>query len=196
MIKRLLVVAFVILGVGLLVVQSVAAHERRKIGGGKYEVEVGWETEPTLVNQINAATITIFQADGRTVVEGAEKTLRVQIAFGGGTPKEFPLKASWGKPGYYVANLIPTRAGSYLFTFTGTIDGTPINETFESGPGRFDDVAASDDLYFPPVASITAELKAIREEVGTARLIGIGGVVVGIVGLVLGGAAFATRKRS
>jgi hypothetical protein len=196
MIKRLLVVAFVVLGVGLLLIEPVAAHERRKIGGGKYEVEVGWEVEPTLVNQINAATITIYQADGRTVVEGAEKTLRVQIAFGGGTPKEFPLKASWGKPGYYVANLIPTRAGSYLFTFTGTLDGTVINETFESGPGRFDDVAASDDIYFPPVASTSAELKAIREEVGTARLIGIGGGVVGIVGLVLGGAALATRKRS
>jgi hypothetical protein len=190
-----MVLLVIALMTGLWMTQPVSAHERRKIGGGKYEVEVGWDKEPTLANQSNAATIMIYQADGKTIVEGAEKTLHIKIAFGGGEPKEFPLKATWGKPGYYVANIIPTRAGSYLFTFTGTIDGTPIEETFESGPGRFADVASSDDLYFPSIASTTAELKAIRDEVGTVRSIGIAGVVIGIVGVIAGGAAFATRKR-
>jgi hypothetical protein len=158
-------------------------------------VEVGWDIEPAIANQPNAATIMVYQSDGKTVVEGVEKTLQVQIAFGGGQPKPFPLKATWGKPGYYVANIIPTRAGSYLFTFSGTIEGTPINETFESGPGRFDNVASSDDLYFPPVPSTSAELQAIRGEVGAARLIGLVGLVVGVIGIMIGGAAFITRKR-
>lgn len=197
--KRLIVHLFtglIVLTIGFMTLSPVTAHERRKIGDGKYEVEVGWEIEPTISNQPNAATLMIYQADGKTVVEGAEKTLRIMIAFGGGTPKEFPLKASWGKPGYYVANIIPSRAGSYLFTFTGTLDGTPINETFESGPGRFDDVAPSDDLYFPAATSGAADLKALRDELGAARTVGLIGLVMGLIGLLTGGAALVTRKRS
>ncbi len=191
-----LVIASIILWMcGTLGVQTASAHERRKIGG-KYEVEVGWDREPTYANQPNAATIMVYKADGRTIVEGLEKTLKIKIAFGGSEPKDFPLKANWGKPGYYVADLIPTRAGSYLFTFTGVIEDTPINETFESGPGRFDDVAASDDLYFPPTGSTSTELKTLRDEIGTARTIGIGGGIIGAVGLLVGIAALATRRRS
>lgn len=196
--KRLyfIVTLLLVLVSSLWLVQPVSAHERRKIGGGKYEVEVGWDQEPTITNQPNAATIMIYQADGKTVVEGAEKTLRIKIAFGGGEPKEFPLKSSWGKPGYYVANIIPTRAGSYLFTFTGTIDGTTIDETFESGPGRFDDVASSDDLYFPPVVSTAAEVKALRDEISAARMIAFIGIAIGVLGVLAGGVALLTRKRS
>jgi hypothetical protein len=49
----------------------------------------------------------------------------------------------------YVADFIPSRSGTFIFNFTGSIEGSPINERFESGPGRFDDVASLDALQFP-----------------------------------------------
>jgi hypothetical protein len=173
--------------------QFVLAHERRTIAN-KYEVEVGWDVEPTLVNQMNAATIAVYKAGTEQPVEGVEKTLRVKIAFGGNEPKEFRLQSVWGKPGYYVAKIIPTRVGGYIFTFTGDIEGTPVNETFESGPGRFEDVASIDDLQFPPVTAAN-EVRLAREEASAARTIGFVGIGLGAVGIVIGGAALLSRRR-
>src|SRR5919202_6450359 len=92
------------------------AHERRTIAGGKYDVTVGWDSEPTYVNLKNGASIRIMQAGTNTPVQGAEKTLKVQIRQGA-TTKEFPLRAVFGQPGYYVADILPTRAGDYQWTF-------------------------------------------------------------------------------
>src|SRR5260221_243362 len=140
--------ALVTLMLVLAMPRAAFAHERRTIAG-KFDVVVGWDKEPVLVGQPNGAGIMIYKTGTQDVVEGAEKSLKVQIAFGGNTPKEFDLQASDETKGYYLASLIPTRAGSYIFTFVGTIDGTPINEKFESGPNRFDDLTTGEDLQLP-----------------------------------------------
>src|SRR4051812_41272206 len=90
------------------------AHERRTVAGGKYDVVVGWDVEPAYQGQKNGAGIRISQAatSPAVPVEGADRTLRVQIRQGAQT-KEFPLRAVFGQPGYYLADIIPTRAGDY-----------------------------------------------------------------------------------
>src|SRR5687767_12776251 len=75
------------------------AHERREVG--KYQVVVGFSEEPALQGEPNGAQITISEGD--RPVEGLANSLRVTIAAGGGTPKEFPLRAVFGQPGRYVA---------------------------------------------------------------------------------------------
>jgi len=174
------------------------AHERRAIGGGKYVAVVGWDTEPAYQDQLNAATIRIMRADTSQPVEGLEKSLTLQIAFGGGQPREFPLRAVFQQPGAYAADIQPTKAGSYVWTLSGTIEGTPINETFESGPGRFDDVESGTAVQFPspaadPAAAI-ADAQAARAEAASARTLGIAGIVIGGLGLLAAIAAFATRR--
>ena len=174
----------------------VFAHEDRTIAG-KYDVEVGWYREPSFVNQANAAYIGVFKAGTKEAVLGVEKTLKVNVAFGGGAPKEFTLHAVEDEPGHYIADLTPTRTGSYIFTFVGDIEGAAINERFESGPGRFDDVDRADAVQFPqplpdPLA-LQNEVKAARDEASTTRLIAIAGVVIGILGLAVGGVALRRR---
>jgi hypothetical protein len=173
------------------------AHEQRTIAG-KYDVEVGWDREPTYVNQPNAATIYVTRASNHEGIAGLEKTLQLKIAYGGNTPKAFALRPVFTKKGLYLADIIPTKAGSYIFNFVGTIEDTPVDEKFESGPGRFDDVMAVDQLEFPQAAldgqTLASDLKAARDEANTARLLAMGGLVTGILGLIVGGVALVRRK--
>src|SRR5579872_1954286 len=78
------------------------AHETRTIGGGKYDVVVGWDAEPASVNQKNAAGIRISKAGTNPAqpVTGAESTLKVQIQQGAQS-RTFDLRAVFGQPGYY-----------------------------------------------------------------------------------------------
>jgi hypothetical protein len=177
--------------------EIVLAHETRTIAG-KYEVEVGWEKEPAYANQPNAATILVRRVGSGEPVEGVEKTLKFKIAFGGNESKEFPLRASFQKRGFYTAELIPTRMGNYIFQFVGTIEDTPVDEKFESGPGRYEPVTGQQDLQFPQAApdtiTLMSELNTVRDEVNTARTMAIVGIVVGLLGTIIGVVA-TVRKR-
>src|ERR1700730_16380803 len=137
-------------GAALLLPGTALAHERRTIAGGKYEVVVGWDVEPTHLNERNAATIRINMAgtDPAVPVEGAEKSLKVQIRQGAQT-KEFPLRAIFGQRGYYGADIVPTRVGDYVWTFVGSVNGDQVNEKFDSADGKFDAVVPPTSLEFP-----------------------------------------------
>ncbi len=114
-----------------------------------------------------------------------------------------------GKDGGYVAPFIPTVPGPYRFRFVGTIDGLPIDETFTSGPGTFDDVRSATEAQFPrPVPSAreiagvaTAAQRQARDAAdasATALTIAVAGLVIGGLGLVTGAglALYAFRRRS
>ena len=134
-------------------------------------------------------------------VEGLESTLKVLVAAGGSEPREFPLRAVFGAPGTYVADFVPTRTGSYIFTFTGTIEGNPINERFESGPGRFDDVRAITTIQFPePLPSaieLREELAVAKAAIRTAQALAFGGLGAGAASVLVAGMAIlmASRRR-
>ena len=86
----LLLIVFVLLALPATAV----AHERRTLAGGKYDVVVGWDVEPAYQGLKNGATIRISQGGSNPAVpvEGADKTLKVQIRQGAQT-KEFALAA-------------------------------------------------------------------------------------------------------
>ncbi len=134
-------------------------------------------------------------------VEGLETTLKVLVAAGGSEPREFPLRAVFEAPGTYVADFVPTRTGSYIFTFTGTIEGHPINERFESGPGRFDDVQAITTIQFPESlpsgTELQEELAVVKSSARTAQALAFGGLGAGAVGVLAAGMAIlmASRRR-
>ncbi len=176
------------------------AHERRTIGGGKYEAVVGFDKEPAFTGQPNAASIRITKAGTQDPVEGVEKTLKVAIAFGGGEAKEFALRSVFGQKGSYVADFLPTKAGSYIFTFRGDIEGTSINERFESGPGRFNDVQSVEALQFPQTVpdalALTHEVKAAKGEAAMARNLAIAGIAFGVVGVAIGLILVVNRRQA
>jgi hypothetical protein len=179
---------------------NASAHERRDVGAGKYQVVVGFITEPAIEGEPNGVDFRVTNKETNKPVEGVEKTLKVALQAGGGAPKEMPLRARFGQPGAYTADLIPTRAGAYIFTFTGDIEGAAINERFESGPGRFNDVTSAETLQFPePVASASVLQRQLRDAEARAQqatTFGYAGVGLGLLGTVVGLAALLRRPRS
>jgi hypothetical protein len=186
---------------GLLVVPSTAlAHERRTIGHGNYDVVVGWDQEPSYVGLKNGASIRISQAgsDPAVPVEGADKTLKVHIRQGA-TIKEFPLRAVFGQPGYYMADIVPTRAGDYQWVFVGTLNGHPIGETFDTADGKFDVVRAASALEFPvsspDPAQATADMASAQAAAQGARTLALVGIGVGALGLLVAIGVWLMRPR-
>lgn len=188
-----------------LVPAGATAHDRRDLIGGKYQAVVGFLNEPAIEGQLNGIDLTITDmskkdANGKgTPVEGLEKTLKAAVSFGGGgATKEIPLVARFSMPGRYTGTFMPTEAGAYTFHLFGTINDQTVDERFESGPGRFNDVEALASVQFPHPGSVPAhvqaELDAAQSRANNARLFGIAGLVLGI--LSLGTAGFALTRRT
>lgn len=186
-----------------------SAHEHREVG--KHELVVGFQNEPSYVNQPNGIWVKVTepaaggeQAEGKPV-EGLEKTLKAEV-ISGDDKMSVPLRAAFGEPGVYLGDFIPTKVGDYQFHFTGTVAGQALDETFESGPGRFDSVKSVVELQFPDKQPSTSELQTslqearnaasqARDAASQARTVGYVGIGVGALGLLAALAALAMRGR-
>jgi hypothetical protein len=200
--QRLIAVgSFAVLCALLAAPSTSLAHERRAVVGGKYDVVVGWDIEPSFVGQKNAASIRVSRAGTNPAepVTGLENSLRVEITQGAQT-KTFNLRAVFGQPGYYQADLLPTRAGDFVWTFSGSIGSDQINEKFDSADGKFDAVQASSGLEFPIAAAdpeqVTAEVQSARDAAQSAQTMGLLGVALGALGLVAALVLWITRPRA
>ncbi len=193
--KRVVSAAFMLaIAWTLLLAHPALAHERRTVG--KYEFVVGFLNEPAYLNQPNAASLTVTDTETKKPVEGLDQTLKVEVLYGG---KILPLnlRARFGQPGAYVADFIPTKAGTYIFRFIGNIDALKVDEKFESGPGRFNDVQDTAALQFPeklpaPLHS-AAQIKAAQETAASAQAIALAGLGIGGLGVIM--AALALRRK-
>lgn len=199
--RRIAAVAVLALLVSLLAAPATTlAHERRTIGGGKYDVVVGWDTEPAYVNRQNAAGIRVSKAGTNPAqpVLGVEQTLRLQIRQGGQT-RDLQLRTVFGQPGYYVADVVPTRAGDYILTFTGNIGADQINEAFDSANGKFDTVQATSAIEFPLAApdpdQVGTQLQAANAVAQRALLVGYIGAGLGVLGCLIALGVWLTRSR-
>ena len=210
------------------------AHEHRTIGD--YELTVGWTGEPAFEGEKNGIDFRVMNVAGAaphddeaeasaghqagaeeeaTVepvpVEGLEETVQVEITYNDtGDRVTMPLRAVFNGPGKYTADLFPTAAGHYTFRFFGTIEGTTIDETFDSSEGGFSEIRAVDESQFPVKVASPRELEAAIQGLSTstedsaevasssddtARTIGYVGIALGVVGIVVGGAGFAAARR-
>ena len=187
------------------------AHESRNIG--KYRFVVGFNVEPAFASEVNGTQVTITNTETSQPVLNAQQTLKVEVTQGS-VKKEMAMTAVSATPGRYVATFIPTKDGQYIFRFFGELEGTQINETFMSGPGRFSDVQPLSAVQFPPetsaattdtsaqtaqiqrqVTGLEASLRQAQDAANTARTIGFAGIIAGVVGIAIAAVAF-TRKNS
>lgn len=175
---------------------SVSAHERRNVS--KYEFMVGFIVEPPFEGQKNGVDFRVTDTETKKPVEGAEKTVQVEITHvPSGVSGTFKLRTIFRDPGHYTSDLIPTAPGQYQFRFFGNIEGTPVNETFVSGPGRFNDVGAAAELQFPQklpeFREVTGAVKGAqtsaqeaRDMASSSRALAYAGIVLGALGIILG----------
>jgi hypothetical protein len=166
-------------------------HERRSVG--PYTFVVGWLNEPAYVNAMNSLDLTVTETNGGKAVEGLEKTLKADLAFGGSTtPLPLTLAARFGQPGKYSGFVLPTRVGEYIFHITGTVGTLNVDEKFESGPGRFGAIESTDPLQYPTKLVSNADLAARLDQLQTLV---IAGIVLGGLALLATGAGLFMRRR-
>lgn len=195
-----LVVAVSIATAGLMASIGLAsAHEGRHVG--EYEIVVGFLHEPAIVEEPNGLELRVMKGEGDAAqpVEGLADTLQAEVIYGDQTmPLE--LRPAFGEPGAYQAEFIPTAEGAYTFHIFGTIEGTPIDERFTSGPETFSEVQSRADLSFPKRVPAASEIEGMvaraSDTAATARLLGIAGLVVGLLGLIAGGSGLALARRA
>lgn len=173
---------------------------------GDYLLVVGFAVEPAFEGQPNGAEVFITHHSDGEPVEGIADTLQVEIThIPSGVSKIFELQEAFGEPGRYIAHFIPTAPGAYRFRFFGQIEEQTVDATFESGSGSFDEVQPQTNIQFPEPLPAGRELEAaVRgsqqtsdEALATAtstRIIAIGGLLSGLVGLGLGLTAILRRK--
>jgi len=186
-----------LLAAALMLPGIALAHDQRDVGS--YHFAVGFLNEPSLVDQMNGIDLTITKAADKSPVEGADKTLKAEVIVGGNA-KSMPitLAARFGMPGKYAGYFMPTATGSYTFHFFGTINGEQVDQRFESGPGRFDDVQDVSALQFPnklpDPAAIGGDVRSAQSAANQGRILGAVGLVLGLAGLVLGGMAWSRAR--
>jgi hypothetical protein len=173
---------------------TAAAHERRTVG--PYEFEVGWLNEPAFAGLMNGLDLSVTDTRSNRAVEGLEQTLTVDLQTGGLAPLPLTLTARFGTPGAYDSSFMPTAAGTYTFHIKGKVATLDIDEKFESGPGRFDDVESTTAIQYPtkvPVGDdLGKRLSDLQSSIDQIRLLSAAAVVIGIVAL---GMAFAMSRR-
>jgi hypothetical protein len=200
-----------------LLAAPASAHEAKTVG--KYHFVVGFGDEPAYAGEKNSVKLLLADATDKPVTDLTD-TLKVEVTTGSAEPLKLAMAPNFevgefGTPGDYRAFFIPTAPGSYRFHFTGTIKGQKIDQTFTSGPQTFSDIEDPAQVQYPvkqPTggqlatradretarinAALTAERDQARDDLASARTLAIIGLIVGVLGLVAGGAALLLRRRS
>jgi hypothetical protein len=192
--SRLLRVAFV-LGAALLLAALAAApasaHAEKK--AGRYSFVVGFGDEPAYAGQSNSLQVIVSQ-DGKPATDLADEMgkLKAHLYYGGKVDPsaemvELPLEPhfgdGWGTPGDYRSFFVPSQPGSYTVHLQGRLGAQKVNLVIPSGPDTFGDVNDA----------ATAAQRAAEDTASQARLLALGGILIGIVGLVVGALAWGRR---
>lgn len=129
----------------------------------KYEIEVGWGTEPPVVGYRNDFVFQISEPGEnpgvKTGVINAFKNLQATAKFGGVT-KVLDI-GSDSKPGHYFSHVIPTKVGSISILLQGTINGVPVDIEIP-----VEDVETTAVLDFPPTSgSSDQDVSALKNAI-------------------------------
>jgi hypothetical protein len=172
--------------------QPAFAHESRTVGA--YETVVGWANEPVFTGFPNAVQFILSDAAGNPVVDLGPEDLKVEVSYGDQKVGPLPVEpafrvGSFGEPGDYQSDLIPSRPGEYSFHFTGTIKGQQFDETYTSGEETFGTPENPSTIEFPAKDPTNGELAEsigrLESKIDDSR----GGNTVGMIGAGLGAVA-------
>src|SRR5918995_5395511 len=220
---RVMVVLGTAVLLAALAAAPASAHTEKK--AGRYSFVVGFGTEPAYAGQPNSMQVIISRDGKPATDLGGQLDGLMGHAYYGGKadPKAenamMPLEAhfgdGWGTPGDYRSFFVPSQAGAYTFSLKGKVGAQKVNLVIPSGPETFGDVNDPAKTALPAVkdpstaqlaqrldreatrvnATVAAATAAQRDAAGQARMLAIGGLLVGAVGLVLGGLALARSRR-
>ncbi len=119
--------------------QLVYGHTEIKVGN--YTMEGGWSNEPPLINNLNEIVISISEND--SPVRNAMKDLIISINYGG-INKKLNFIPSEESAGLYLADIIPSKLGTYSLNLKGAIGTQSINNDIQ-----IEEVEDGKKLTFP-----------------------------------------------
>jgi hypothetical protein len=143
-----------------LAAPAALAHETRRVD--PYEFTVGWGDEPIYTGFKNSVQMILADAGSGDPINELGGTVEAEVIFGDATttlemePNFLP--GAFGEEGDYRAWIVPTRSGEYSYRFTGSINGTDIDETFTCGEETFDCPVDVGEIEFPERDPSRAEL--------------------------------------
>ena len=116
---------------------------------GPYSIEVGWGLEPPVVGVRNSFVIHVTEPSPdnpnvKTGIFDAFRNLEATANYGG-VSKTLEVNSD-PRPGYYFADVIPTKTGSYSVTIQGTLNDTPVDVVVP-----IEDAESTALLDFPPL---------------------------------------------
>lgn len=106
--------------------QWVYGHTEIKVGN--YTLEAGWSIEPPLINNLNEIVISVLEND--SPVRNAMKDLSISINYGG-INKKLNFIPSEESAGLYLADIIPSKLGTYSLNLKGAIGTQSINNDIQ-----------------------------------------------------------------
>ena len=121
---------FVITGLIVFGFSFAPVYAHTTIEVGPYEIEVGWQDEPSVVGILNAITIDVKKpGDVEGAYMGVTNAFRNldAIMISSGISKSLDIQA--GKyPAEYYGEIIPTNTGKVVVKLVGEINGIEIDE--------------------------------------------------------------------
>ncbi len=124
---------------------------------GNYTIEAGWSNEPPLINNLNDVVIFIFEND--SPVRNAMKDLSININYGG-INKKLNFVPSEESAGQYLADIIPSKLGTYSINLKGVIGTQNINNDIQ-----IEDVEDVKKFTFPIVSEGSSSLENIGKQI-------------------------------
>ena len=134
--------------------QLVYGHTEIKVGN--YTIEAGWSNEPALINNLNEIVISVVEND--SPVRNAMKDLFISINYGG-INKKLNFIPSEESAGLYLADIIPSKLGTYSLNLKGAVGTQSINNDIP-----IEEVEDAKKLTFP-VSEGSTSLENIGKQI-------------------------------
>ena len=135
------VMLFMFLGFG-----TIPASAHTSVDIENIQIDVGWKSEPPVVGIRNDFVFKIVELEDRegmySGITSAFKDLEATAMYGGAT-KKLDINSD-PRAGYYYSPVIPTKTGSIMVDFKGTINGINVDVQIP-----IEDVESTAILDFP-----------------------------------------------
>lgn len=163
---------------GLLGAAAAVASGPLERQAGPYALALGYETEPVHQEEANAIVLRVVDTRTGEGVAGLENVLRLHLTIDlVSITRGFDLPFLVTKqPGVYRAVLIPPIAARYTYHLTGSIRGTPVDETYlsaEDGSGVLPLVTVRTDFDYSEGGAQFAILILVAYLVGLAVILAL-----------------------
>ncbi|MCS7276253.1 MAG: hypothetical protein NZ695_04490 [Dehalococcoidia bacterium] len=124
---------------------------------GPYLLRLSLDHPPRL-DDANALLLEVVDTRDGRLVEGLQDSLRMEgwVYPTEGARRYVPvfLRPSRERPGTYEGVFVPPALGPYRFYILGSIEKTPVQEEFATGPGGLPDVLPPEDELLTPGAVV------------------------------------------